>query len=334
MGMGDAHDEHKKKEENTTLLPFSENKKNMRRWIKTGLYLLTIVSIMIYLFYHAKDFQNLSRPSILEWIILIGTTLMALILNGMVFKIAMEILGIKMSWQEWFGISSSNAMYNYVLPAKGGVALVAYYLKQRHQLDYSKYLGLFGGITLLGMVISAGVAVIFGSLMLYMGEDRALIYTFISSLIFVGTLLGLFLLWRLDPEKFSKKNRFLRLISSALKSLKSILYQPRKVLKFTILLLLLLLISSWRLYIAFEVIALSVPLEKLIFINALVTYSMFFTLIPGNLGIKEGIIGITSGLLGITFDSAIMAALIDRAVHLGVTFLVGFFFSHFLIRNM
>ncbi|MDZ7740338.1 MAG: hypothetical protein U5Q03_00900 [Bacteroidota bacterium] len=66
---------------------------------------------------------------------------------------------------------------------------------------------------------------------------------------------------------------------------------------------------------------------KLVLVNALVAFSMVFSVTPGNIGIKEGIIGLSSSLLGISPDQALLGAVLDRIIAIIVVFGLGLVFS-------
>jgi len=61
---------------------------------------------------------------------------------------------------------------------------------------------------------------------------------------------------------------------------------------------------------------------------------MVFSITPGNIGIKEGIISILSTMMGIPISDAIMAAAIDRAVAMIIVFIFGGIYHFVLMRKL
>ena len=74
--------------------------------------------------------------------------------------------------------------------------------------------------------------------------------------------------------------------------------------------------------------------DKNRFINSMIAFSMGFSITPGNIGIKEGIIGLSSTLLDISFDQALLDALLDRVVAMILVFGLGLVFSRILIKEI
>ena len=61
---------------------------------------------------------------------------------------------------------------------------------------------------------------------------------------------------------------------------------------------------------------------------------MVFSITPGNIGIKEGIIGLLSSMVGVNMPEAIFAATIDRVIAIIVTFVFGLYYSKILLSDL
>ena len=93
-------------------------------------------------------------------------------------------------------------------------------------------------------------------------------------------------------------------------------------------------IMGLRLYLAFYLLGIEVDVIKIIFIQAIVTFTRIIAVTPGNIGIKEGIIGLSSSLLGISPEDALLGAVLDRVVAMIVVFGLGAVFSRVLLNKI
>ena len=302
--------------------------------IKTVLYILTITGIFLFLYYKKSELQHLLHIHYTNIILLIGVGIIPVSLNALLFRNNISIFNLHLSFKEWYGLTVSNTMYNYLLPARGGMALRALYLKQNHVFPYVQYVSFTAGTYILNLAIAAFTAFILsvGLFLFNALESIILLYISFALLIFIIGVIGF--LYKFNPHKLPERYKVLKWIKQAAQGIKQFKYHPDKVFNLAAIQLGFMLAISLRLFVAFYLLEIPVNYPKLVLINALVAFSMVFSVTPGNIGIKEGIIGLSSSLLGISTEEALLGAVLDRVVAMIVVFGLGSVFSRILLNKI
>lgn len=304
------------------------------KFIKKIIYLLTIVGIIVFIYLNKDELKYLTNIHISNLIFLIGIALLPVSTNALLFRNNISIFKINLPFIEWFGLTVSNTMYNYLLPARGGIALRGMYLKNEYNLPYSKYLTFISGTYILNLLNAALLASISSLILIFFGILNKYIFFYLSLLSFIIIFLAIIFLYKFNPDKIPAKNKILKFVKNSAHSIKHFKNNPNKIKKLVVLQITFIFALSLRLFFVFYVLNIHTNYFIIVFINSLVVFSMIFSITPGNIGIKEGIIGLSSSLLNISFDKAVMVALIDRFVAIIIVFAVGLFFSNKLLSDM
>ena len=253
---------------------------------------------------------------------------------ALAFKYQIQVFNIKLPFKEWFGLSATNTMYNYFLPARGGFVARAYYLNKKYGFEYSKYISLLSGAFLIGFLISSFTAItcLIMLYLIYGAMYAQLLY--VSIALFIGTLISILIFWHF-PTKFIRTpwRRLTEFFFNIITGLR--FFQNSKKALFMVMIthFSMILFLGLRLYFAFLALGVEVNFLYIVVVQSLVAFSMVISLTPGNLGIKEGIIGLLATMMGIPLSDAIMAAAIDRAVAMIIVFTFGGIYHFVLLRE-
>ena len=197
----------------------------MRYWIASKKYkhfiLLALAGIALWYGYtHKELFLNLKKISAFSLIALILLVFVSQILNGCMFKYLMRIFKTNLGFREWFGLSVCNTMFNYYLPARGGIVVRAYYLKKKYGFSYSHYTSLIVGSYIIIFMLSAGMGLVLTMLcklmygMLY--GKLAAIFSGLLFLTITGTLLLMLFLKLGKRFKNERFNNILEIVKEGL----------------------------------------------------------------------------------------------------------------------
>ena len=104
----------------------------------------------------------LQQVSVWEGLVLLSIGFAGILLNAVQFKIVAKIFSIELNFDEWFGLSSINTMYNYLLPGKAGLAVRGVYLKKKYNFPYSHSASILAGTYLITLLITSIVATVLG----------------------------------------------------------------------------------------------------------------------------------------------------------------------------
>jgi len=306
-----------------------------RKNLKNAAFILVLAAGLVFLYFKGPRLRAFLNLSILEILLLLAVSFLAYLALGLSFRSLLRIFDLDVPCKEWFGLTMCHAMFNYYIPAKGGTVVKAYYLKKKYGLGYSHYAALITGSLLLGLAVASVVGLLI------------VLFTSVSTGKFnVSWTIALFCLLAGVLLAGSIANRLLRLkIRSRFKRLNSFLLNLRDGLTqfsrhkrfafdFCLFTALFLLVMAVRLYLCFLALNFDVELWDVLMIMAVTQFSFLISVIPGNLGIKEGIIVFSAGFLGLSADQALTAAILDRTISMVFIFGVGFVYSKILLNKL
>lgn len=264
---------------------------------------------------------------------LISISITIFILLGIQLKVIISSYNIKISTSECVNISISNTLLNH-LPAKVGLIFRGIYLKKIHRISYENYGILFLASNIVSMT-TASVIGLLSFFFLLIGQAELIRNTVLST---SALILGVIILGQIalsimpEPEPSIYANRILR--SSKLLILKILKWKPGPTIlkKLVSSCSLIFAMNCVRLYLSFYALNLSAPVLAIIFIQSCVSVSIIFSVTPGNIGLKEGVILTLATAFDINPEAAVLAAIIDRLSALIPTFVLGPV-SLLLLRN-
>jgi uncharacterized protein (TIRG00374 family) len=226
-------------------------------------------------------------------------------------------------------------MFNYYIPAKGGTAAKAYYLKNEKDFRYSYYISLTAGATILGFALTATIGLV-GTLLIFILTNRFLSILAVLFVVFLaGSLLSMILTRFVVRLKINTRFKKLNSLFLNIKEGLSYFLTHRKpALFFIFFSFLFILVMAVRLFICFRALGYDVNFLDILILRSIAEFSFLISIVPGNLGIKEGIIVFSAGIFNIQVDQAIAAAVLDRAVSMVFIFGLGFIYSKILLHRM
>ena len=302
--------------------------------IKLALYLLTIAGIAVFLYFRKDDLAKIIELSFVDFILLLVVGLVSQFINALLFRNNIKIFGLDLPFLEWFGLTITNTMYNYLLPARGGLAIRAVYLKKCYDFNYSHYISFTAGVFLLNLIIASFIAIISSIYLLLTNKLQSLLILVAALSVFVILLIAVFIIFRIDSGTLRHENRITSVLKKISSGINQFQHHKTKIIILAIIQTIFIFSLSLRLYVAYQIIGIQVDFIILILINSFVAFSMIISITPGNLGIKEGLIGISSSLLLISTETAILGAIIDRVMAILIIFSFGLIYSNKLLKKM
>jgi uncharacterized protein (TIRG00374 family) len=313
----------------------SHTRPHVRKNLKNVVFILILAAGLIYLYFKGPGLRSFLNLNILEILLLLAVSFLGYLAVGLSFKSLLRIFDLDIPFKEWFGLTMCNTMFNYYLPARGGTVVKAYYLKKKYGLGYSHYAALMAGSLLLGLAVTSLVgllivlftSVITGRLIV---SWAVAFFSILAGVLLAGSIASQLLRLKIR-SKFERLNLFLLNIKDGLSY-----FSQRKKFTFNFCLFsaLFLLLMAMRLYLCFLALNFDVELWDVLLIMAVTQFSFLISVIPGNLGIKEGIIVFSAGLLGISAHQALTAAILDRTISMVFIFGFGFVYSKMLLNKL
>jgi uncharacterized protein (TIRG00374 family) len=310
----------------------------LNRYIETVIYIFTLLGIAIFIYIKRGEFSVFLQINPTYLLLLLIIHFIPVYILAYIFKINISIFNLRLNFKEWFGITVSNTMYNYILPFRGGMALKGLYLKRQYAFPYSKYLAYLSGFLLINFILSAFLAVLTGTIIRFFSglkEINQTLYFLVIIFFIILVFVAYFLQYKnLTKVTFRKYKKILKYINNILSGLHYFKTNPKQVKLLFVLQGFFIIAMGVRLFFAYTFLGIEVSIIKLIFIQSVVTFTRLIAITPGNIGIKEGIIGLSSSLLGISPEEALLGAVLDRVVAMIVVFALGAVFSRILLKEV
>ncbi len=290
----------------------------MLRLIKNLLGILILVFLIWYLSTHWGELKPLLDLTAGKLAVVYGVSLAGTLIAGMTNKLLLRALGAKTKF--WDMVFLQNAVYllNYV-PMKFGTLFRANYLKRHYNLSYARFGSFFMYLTLIMTFTTPliGVVILLTVYGVDSWEAHILLTDFVVS--FVMSIVLLFV-----PVPLPKgQNRISGILRGFLEGRNSIIQNKKTLLYCALLMNINFVLSSVRLGIIYSTLGQDVHPAGFLILGAAGYLLMFVSITPGSIGIREVVLGATAVVLGVPFKIGIPAALLDRAVAVSYSFVIG-----------
>ncbi len=300
------------------------------KWFALGIIVLLAVW---YAWTHQDLVAALGRISASYLVLLFGLGFALKLVLGVEFMVICRAFGVRLSFREWFGLSVCNTMYNLLLPGRAGAGVRALYLKRAHRLPYAHFGALFAASSVLNLVVAAVVGLAAAWAPAAEQAHGRLRVAFLLLLSFsvagVGILAGASRVVCYVPV--AGLRQVLGRVAGGLK----LLWDRRGALALLGALRVVGLLFGAGLYLACcRSLDLQVRASQAVILQSLGMFSVLLPLTPGSLGVREGIMSVAGHYMGLSAQMVLLAALVQRAVIMVLTFGLGTVFSYVLLQGV
>lgn len=242
--------------------------------------------------------------------------------NGLFMRIILRPFGKFIALIESVYVALISSVGNFFAPAGSGFGFRAVYLKKRHGLAYADYT-----VTLYGNYIIVFLVNAFAALAaLYLLRHRHTSEYFVLLVVFASVFGGSLLLSLLKvPPALVEKvlrgqrlNIFAKTLFNILDGWNRIISNKRLMTRLIALTTFNFLLSLLVARLEITALHLSISFPALLLFSVLGSLSLFISITPANLGVKEAIYLFSSSVIGFSTSQILSIALVDR----GVLFLV------------
>jgi uncharacterized membrane protein YbhN (UPF0104 family) len=301
----------------------------MKKIYHTGLLILSMALLIGLGFYVNKNSHSLLHVTKVSPLIILGMfSLHAInyLFLGLTHKLPMEKHQIFLKPKEWFGLCMSGELFNLLLPAKGGTAIRMVYMKEKKDLSMKAFLSMGFAIVLTGFSMLGIVGTVYCHFFLKKSHP----VFFLLECVFISLSISGFILMFLT-ESISKFFKFKRKVSP-----KFYLSDYKLTTKCTLLYIGMFVIYPLKVYLSFKAIGTDIRFIDSFEISLVLLAASLFQVLPGNMGVKELATAYIASQYGISFETALLASLIDRAILFIFIFPIGsyFYWDLFLERKL
>lgn len=286
---------------------------------RTLLILVILIGGAGYVYIYRGDFSVLLQfnPRLIPYLVIGNIGL--LLLNGIISRQMIWVLGVKQGFAEWFGLASVNAMGNYLGPAHFGAMARAVYMNRVLGLPYGYYLSylLASYALLLAAVGACGLA------FLWWGSARGLhvgpwLWTVcVFAAVGVPAFCRYFGRWDLLARLSPKFTR------TFVQGWQIVWSKPGLVAGVWLVQVVFVLTYGATIWMAYKSIDIRLMFWQAALLGLLPMIAYVINVVPGNVGIAELSLGVGAFIIGQDFNEGVSISLIIRCVTICVVFVLG-----------
>lgn len=261
-----------------------------------------------------RHFGQLERILTVNWGMFALLGGLFLIMRGTqaeMFRVVLRTLKAPIGYYRSFLLAMAVSLSNLIVP-RIGMGAPAIYLKARHNLPYANFMSLLLPTVLL-QLLCVGLVGLICQVWVYLASGQQWSWLLAGLLtcciLFSAAALA-------TPVRFPEhwNNRIANFFRQLLNSW-SKLRRNQKLLAYVFALqLVVLLVQAFRLWLCFRVMRFEVSIPAIILASFLGHLGSIIGYTPGGIGFRETAIAIGASLMHVDVESAVAAAVLDRAV--------------------
>jgi uncharacterized protein (TIRG00374 family) len=287
------------------------------RRVITGL--LVLMLFVMYFLLNQEAFAPLRdvRPIIL---LAVGVCYVGIVItNGLFIKFIIQPFRKHISVRESVRVSLLSSLGNFFATSGAGLGFRAVYLKRKHGLGYTDYMATLYGNYLLIFMINA----VFGLVSLMLVSNKSGYQYYGALLFFVVLLSTSFILSVVKLPTLKKTNtttladKLTRHLNNMADGWNRIATNKRLLTRLAMLVTVQLALTVLIGWFEMSALKIAIGLPELLLFSVLGSLSIFVSLTPANLGVKEAVYLLTASVIGLSVGEILLIALIDRGILFG-----------------
>lgn len=286
-------------------------------------YGLLIVLVVYIITQNSVDFTVIKHLSAFDLFVISALSIITFLISAATMKINLAYFGVKEKFYTLFHLSNTANLLNY-LPLKAGIITTGAYLKSKYKLSINKFVFIniynYFALTIICLCSLAYISFYINiNFLLKFINIRTIIICTIAAVFF---FIFIKLIIKKQKVRKSKLATYLLIIADNHKIIKN--KMTVNFLLFFIIILNLLL-TTLRLYCYFYIFNYQISFIHALFISVIVNFSFIFSITPGGIGIKEGLVAFSTFMLFNNTEIGAVVAIADRAIMLVLTLMLGLY---------
>jgi uncharacterized membrane protein YbhN (UPF0104 family) len=311
--------------------PPERSKRNYSNYLLNIFSVLVVILLAMYL-YNGRDalvsLRNIKWQQIL-WIILLDTV--SFLIGGLLNRSLINRFDPKVSFLDCLFLQYVNNFLNKILPTIGGGAVFrAVYLKRKYQFPYSQFVSTVGGLYVISF-LSVAVIGIACLLAIYVQYQQFNLIIFLS---FMVLLLPCLIVILFSPKIPPSHHKILKVLKSVVDGWNIIKHDPKFILIYASLSIVLLLLSALETLISYQALGMQSSFVPMLFLSTLGIILAFLNFTPDAIGVREGIYVFSSDLVRMPDEILVLGSLVLRAVSFCTTLIIGGISYWILMREL
>ena len=310
------------------------NRSTLKKILSVGILILTLGLLFLFVSNNWSDFRSIRLSNPLMLLPAAILTVFNIYTTGMLLETAIIPHGIHLRQQVVLGLSSITRFSNSISPGYLGATIRGIYFKKEHGLAFARFSSSFIASNLVQLVISGAIVAIAAFSILGFDADLQSNKSFLMLIIGgVAVLTALvwapttFILKTIARVQKSHKHKLLERLADAVTGYKLIQSDKKLLIKLFGWASITLLCSAAILFFLYQAIGLSIAIDDLLFISALGGWGVIFSITPGNIGVREGLMAFGAKLAGVPVAETLAVSVVLRLLVVTVSALLSVYFA-------
>jgi uncharacterized membrane protein YbhN (UPF0104 family) len=277
-----------------------------------------------------EKLTRLLKVNVYHTALLVGACLLLFIPSGLTRKLMARRLGIHLVFLDWFGLLIVSNFINLFVPARGDLVLSSAYLWKKYGMPITR----FGSMIYGNMVLVAAVLSMEGCLtLLVLGFMERLWSIEVWAIVTIMGVGSMFLAF--FPSRLLRGENFIvARLRAGLEGWEILRSDLALMARLIVLVMWGSAVFAVWMYLSYVALGFEVRIVPVVFASVAIQMSFFFSITPGNLGVREMLLGFVSQVIGLGFGEGIAVTILQRAVSVVVFLVVGGFFSILVLRSL
>lgn len=302
---------------------------------------ITLAVVGIFAWYIAANWQQFSQLRFAQPLLLLPAALLGAINIygiGVLMSISLRPLGVRLSGSESFGLASLTRFCNYISPGYLGAAVRAVYLKKTYQFSFANFSSTFLVNNLALFLVSGVLALLAFSLYgnsLADNNLRVITIVIIAIVLFAGLLampldkLKRWLIRKGDRQESKVFDRLIALMGGFM----TIRSQPALLASMFLWAIVATIASAIMTLLLYAVLNYQIAFLPVLFITAISSWGILFSITPANIGIREGLMVIAAQIMNVPIVETLAVAILLRLVIFVMTALLSIYYAPKLLHT-
>lgn len=299
---------------------------NYKKIASVFISIIIVIFITYYIRIHWQEFRDIHVVSWLSLAALVFVTPISFWLVALFFKKSVEPYALKLSFNEYFGLTVITLMGNYLFPFSG-FGLRAVYMKRVYSFSYRNFLTtvIVNWVTNILIYTLGGLA----ALIIYYLRTHKIDWN-LTAIFLIVMAISLF---SFVPIKIKTKNKLLSRIISPLALWQEYIKNKDILKKLLWLTFYQFIMATSMFYFAYLSFGFKMTFIDSVLPTVLSLYSAIVRLVPASIGLYEIAVIYPSKILGLSVSEGLSVTILTRIVTLFWTFALGLLFSYILISS-
>lgn len=307
--------------------------KKLKQGLSMALFVLLLAALCWYVYHNREDMLSLLRLDGQALALLLVFAFCGCMMNCVYHRIILSVFKVKLNTVDWVGVVMvANAMA-YVLPMRADLIFSAAYYKRVKGLAYVKSVSMAAGNIVFGVAFA--LLQMLAALLctgFIDGVWSPIIWgIWAIGMVCVAAFLVLALLLRDRPPRFVAKHR---LVTDVIEGFNALLRSRRMLWQLLCCLIVNNIFQLLLYMVCFRAIGMEITIYQALFYNSVSWLATILSIVPGNIGIKEGVMGLATSLMGALFNNGVAASLLQRIAVMVVYIVAGIAFAYPVYRRM